>query len=160
MQLHEIVKQKSERIAERSKIKDTYEKDTARVQKEIEKLERLEKIALGGIDMKMVYTAEHILDVQGKPFNLVDGKRLTAEAARDIAFGCTYLSKGYYGNKRYGEYYQNSNHEYGYGPKHGYIVDEVGLKRDWRTVELDDEQKDACIYYLLNYEKIHSLVKQ
>lgn len=126
---------------------------------EIERLRRLEAVAAAGVDIAKVQLAETILVVEGQPSIHVDGRCIADEAIRDLATGCRHLKKEFFGNKRYDSYYQACDCSYGMGPRHGSIVDEVGLNRDARGRELTAEETDACIYYLMNYSTI-KLAKQ
>ena len=154
--LHEIVKERSEKQQELELKRKTFEGESYVLNIEIEELKRLENVAQAGLDLQKVQAAEAVLSVTGDPYGGADssfGSPTIAELAIvDIATGCKHLKAEYYGNKRYESYYQRSNHPYGYGPRHGSIVDEIALKHP--DVELSDEEKDACIYYLKNYAEV------
>jgi len=161
MKLFEIVTEKQAiEIAldiERKKFDEFVAKSTAR----LKELRRLQDMACGGINIDYVQIAEKVIAVEGKPHAITNdtqnGKTLADIAIEDIALGCPYLTTKYLGNKKYEGFYQRCDCEYGYGPRHGYIVDRIELKRD-RNIGITDEEKDACIYYLKNrlYEKVPS----
>lgn len=74
--------------------------------------------------------------------------RLSA-AKKDIANGFKWLKRGYYGAKHYDRWsYQDSDHDYRYGPSHGRIVSEIGLKPDARERDITPEETEACLYAL------------
>ena len=143
----------------------TFESEKQILQADILELKRLENVAENGLDLDKIQIAETVIYVSGNPYGQTSGDaRTIAECAIiDIANDCIKLRAEYFGNKRYSGYYQRSDHEYGMGPKHGSIVDEIELTREFRKglagdAKLTDEQKDACIYYLKNYELIKSAV--
>lgn len=67
------------------------------------------------------------------------------------------LKNVYFGTKNYDRWYgQASYHEYGYGPKHGSTVFAVGLKEGARKRDLTDQEREACIYVMRNFETIEN----
>ncbi len=108
-----------------------------------------------GYDMDKIKLAQQILYVEGDPCALTNEcKRIVHRVISDIKANTIYLKRGYFGNKKYSGYYQSSDHPYSAGPNHGYIVDSVGLRKPFREKDLTDEEKEACIYYMTNYEKL------
>lgn len=163
MKLHEIVKRKSELGATYGNLKKEYDEKVKAIQSEVKNLERLETIAMNDLNLDYVQIAESVMYVRGNPYGETDdvskfgSSAIAFCAINDIANGCSHLKKEFYGNKTYSGYYQRCDCEYGYGPSHGWIKDEIGLKRDATKRDLTDEEKDACIYYLRNYKKIKGL---
>jgi hypothetical protein len=158
MTLPEIVKEKAKVREEQDRLKVDFEKKMNLLKNSEKQFERLEQIALKDINIHYVQIAESILRVQGDISALVDGRRINEAAALDIANDCSHMRREYFGNKRYEGYYQGSDHPYGYGPKHGGIVDMVGLKDPARR--LSEEEQTACIYYLMAYNRIYDLLNQ
>lgn len=156
MKLHEIVKQRNDLVAEREQLKRDYEKSKSRLDSKIKALMELESIGSNNINIEKVLIAENVMRVEGNIYGRTDGNSATIayDAIIDIANGCQKLKKEYFGNKKYSGYYQRCDCNYGYGPSHGVIVDRIGLKDEYRKTELSDDEKDACIYYLKNYEAI------
>lgn len=154
MKLHEIILEKGSLLQDLQKAKADFETIEKKITARMSDLNRLEKLALENHDIEKIQMAEKILYCIGNPDAVVENRRLTERAAIDIALNHPHLSEKYYGNKRYGSFYQGSDHTYGMGPSHGHIVDEVGMKHESRGQMLCDEEKDACIYYLKNYSKI------
>lgn len=161
MKLHEVVKARKQYEDMLANERSTFVKLEKDLLEKIENFKRLEVIGSENIDIEKVQIAEKILEVEGDPYGMTnDCKKTIAESAiEDIANGCEYLQKRYFGNKRYDRFYQREDHEYGYAPKHGHIVDSIGFRRDLLSKELTGDQKDACIYYLKNYQKIKEVVK-
>lgn len=152
--LHEIITEIAETeqmLREETKL---YEKTKSTLTNSLAKLKELQDIALSGLDIQLTQIATQVLHIYGNISGTCQGERLTDLAAVDIAKGCPHLKTKGFSNKRYEGFYQREDHNYGYGPKHGYIVDEIELRQQYRTIYLTDEQKDACIYYLKNYSKI------
>ena len=74
-------------------------------------------------------------------------QRQIAAAIEDLQAGCPAMRREYFGVKQYAGFGdQESNHPYGYGPKHGSIWFSIGLKN--LKVGLMDEQTIACIQWL------------
>lgn len=77
---------------------------------------------------------------------------LITDAKQDLATGCKKLKTVYFGQKRYEGFDQREDHKYGYGPRHGYIYQSIGLRNPER--ELSDEQIEACLYTLENIDVV------
>jgi hypothetical protein len=165
MKLHEIIKRKSELGAEHGKLHKEYETAMGKIKSEVQELERLETAAMNDLNIDYIQIAESVMYVRGNPYGVTDdvskfgSSKIAFKAINDIATGCSHLKKEFYGNKTYSGYYQGCDCNYGYGPNHGSICDEIGLRDSARKRELTSDEKDACIYYLRNYEKIKALVK-
>lgn len=158
MKLHEIIARKIELNRQQSILTKEYQETLKTITTEYDSLERLEKAAMNDLNIDYIQIAESVMYVHGNPYGLTDDRGFIADAAiSDIANGCKKLKKEYFGNKVYSGYYQRCDCEYGYGPSHGGIRDEIGLKSDVRKRELTSDEKDACIYYLKNYTKINEL---
>lgn len=68
------------------------------------------------------------------------------------------LRHEYFGTKSYDRWHgQREDHEYGCGPRHGSMIFEIGLKREARDRELTAEEREACIYYCVNLERIQAI---
>lgn len=156
--LSQIIKEKMEYGKELAILrKETEEKEKTLLSK-IRELERLEKLGTtidSNVDLNKIQLAESVLIVSGNPV----GKNINRRAISKIANDPDYLKRYFIGNKRYEGFYQECDWEYGYGPRHGSIVDKIGLTNDARKRDLTEEEKDACIYYLTNIEKIQELSK-
>lgn len=123
-----------------------------------------EQIALhsAGLDMAKIALARSVLYLSGSYRNGGDRRdSVVRDAMHWFATGtkpeACYrgLDQVAYGTKNYDRWSgQRSDHEYGWGPSHGWIVFAVGLKNPRN--ELTEEQREACLYYLVNIEAIES----
>lgn len=159
LSLHQIIKNKIDAQKELKNLREDFERSEKALNNKINNLIRLEKLSLEDNYIDKIQVAESILYTSGNITVSVDGNSLANRAITDIANGLTHLRKAYFGNKRYEGYYQNSNHTYHCGPSHGSIFDEIGLKKEVRERELSDHEKDCCIYYLKNYDKIKGVTQ-
>lgn len=151
--LHEIIKEKTELTKELSELRVAFEKNADMLKSKISDLERLEKIGTSidaKLDLEKIQIAESVLIIGGNPI----GKNINRRAILKIANNPEYLQTNFIGNKRYEGFYQECDCEYGYGPRHGNIVDRIGLKSNARSNGISEEQRDACIYYLTNIKQI------
>ena len=93
-------------------------------------------------------------DWEGGHLREVGPRRQTSEMRRqfdraieDLQAGCPVMRREYFGVKSYDQWpSQESNHTYGFGPKHGAIWFSIGLRNP--TAELTDEQRIACVQWL------------
>lgn len=154
MYLHEIVKKRSDLQIRKAILFAEYKKQSEILEKQIEELNRMEQVGASGLDIEKVALSESILYCHGDIWQEVGDRRIGSAAVIDIANDCKHLNERYFGNKVYGSYHQRCDCEYGMGPSHGSIQEEIGLRKEFRGVPLNDEQKDACIYYLRNYKAI------
>lgn len=154
--LHEIVKTRIDKENELSEKRKIFEQEKNKLISEIKELKRLENVGSQGIDLLKVQMAENIIFIKGNPLGKIDSGTTTILdlAINDIAENFHHLKNAYFGNKSYEAFYQRYNCEYGLGPKHGSVVDMIGLKSQYRDKLITDEEKDACIYYLKNYSLI------
>jgi hypothetical protein len=138
-------------------LKSAFESDMKSMQDTRSELLFAQKLLLNDLDLEKVSIADSILRVEGDVTRNCEGEVIAELAAADIAKGCKHLKTRYFGNKRYDGFYQRNDSEYGYGPKHGSIVERVGLKDTSKI--LNPDEQEACIYMLLNYKKIIQAVK-
>tara|TARA_R100000781_G_scaffold109216_1_gene74087 strand:+ start:3102 stop:3593 length:492 start_codon:yes stop_codon:yes gene_type:complete len=156
--LSQIIKEKTDLGKELAIFRQETEKKEKVLLSQIRELERLEKLGTSidsNIDLNKLQLAESVLIVSGNPV----GKNIHHRAISRMANNPDSLKREFIGNKRYEGYYQECDCEYGYGPRHGSIVDRIGLNNSARNRDLTEEEKDACIYYLTNIEKIQELSK-
>lgn len=145
----DVIKERITLTKELASKRETFQKEEKELVDKISKLKRLENIGATGLDLDKVELAEKILSIQGNPY----GHKIIHLAIDDIATGCNHLKNKYFGNKRYEGFYQRQDCEYGYGPKHGAIVDKIALKSSYQR-DLTPDEQDACIYYLQNFVSI------
>ncbi len=124
-------------------------------------------IAAAGLDDGKITTAKTVLTVYGR---FVDGgeerESVIEDAIADLLAGGVKLRHQGFGTKSYGRWHgQRSDHTYGYGPKHGSTIFQVGLAKEFRAdeysakdthVSLTDEQLSAAIYCLRNLTRIQA----
>lgn len=162
--LFEIVKERYAKQVELFNLTKEFKTKETCLENEIKELKRLENIGENNLDLQKIQIAETLLIIRGNPYGNAEsefGKPPIANVAIiDIANGCPTLKSHYFGNKRYGGYYQRCDCSYGSCPTHGSIVDEIGLQSEARTKDLTDDEKDACIYYLKNYPLIAEAKKK
>ncbi|HHX31451.1 MAG TPA: hypothetical protein GX712_02540 [Bacteroidales bacterium] len=156
--LHEIVKERFTKQNELSQKTEAFKKEQAKLNSEIQELLRLENVAHNGLDLDKIQIAEKLIWIRGNPFGKTSdvtkfGGIVIAECAIiDIAEDCKKMRTQFFGNKKYEGFYQRCDCEYGYGPRHGSIVDRIGLID--KEHQFTDDEKDACIYYIKNYNAV------
>ncbi len=156
--LFEIVKERDDLQKALKELVDSFGKSKEDLEYKISELERIEEVAENGIDIDKIQIAESVIFVSGNPYGKTSDVTqfhnpcIAEKAIIDIANGCKFLKTNFFGNKTYESFYQGCSCEYGFGPKHGSIVDRIELRNPKK--ELSDNEKDACIYYLKNYENI------
>lgn len=138
-------------------------KETARLQAAIRCADEAVLLGAAGLDLALVHLAESVLLLGGKyAAGGLDRESVVRDAIAQIATG---EKQGYRGlweerfaTKNYAHWTgQRSDAEYGCGPKHGSIVFSIGLCREVRQRdprELTPAERDACVYYLTNIERI------
>lgn len=135
-----------------------------RIRGEIEKREAVIKLSADGIDHDKVALAKTIIYVTDYTKGGDEWKSCVADAITQLSTGepkrPVYgdLWRRYFGTKSYDRWHgQRSDHEYGYGPRHGSIIFRVEITRDARARkqwELTPEEVEAAIYYLTNLTRI------
>lgn len=146
MTLIEIETKMSNTVSERDATIRNHENFLDRTDKFIKELQRQREIIMNGLNQNYISTAEEILYVGGLRNNYYDST-VVRDAINDIVNNCVKIKNEYFGSKNYsGWTYQREDHKYGYGPKHGHIVFEIGLRNPKQ--ELTEEEKECCLYYL------------
>ena len=121
---------------------------------EEQKLLRQKNIILNGSDIEIVMNAERFIEIEGFKKYYGNENPTTVgcldEAITDVASGFKSLRERYFGCKNYDRWVcQRCDADYGYGPKHGYIVFSIGLKHEWRKeIEIKDSDVEDILYYL------------
>ena len=138
---------------EREAIIKAHKKELSELDSKIEKLRKLNGVAVAGFDLSKVSMAESLVRVSGSPDSPERG-RAVSRAVKKVACEPIPMRRQYVGVKQcsgFGD--QGCDCEYGMGPRHGHIVFRIeSLKRkdEWSEIE-----RDAAIYYLSNISKIH-----
>lgn len=119
-----------------------------------------------GLDLDKIEEAKAVVYVRGEYARAgKDKESVIEDAIKQLATGVpareTYsdLWLTYFGTKDYDAWHgQRSDHNYGYGPRHGSIRFQVGVNSDVRSArkqsELTAEEIEASIYYLTNIQRI------
>lgn len=164
MNLAEIVLRRNELVAQRTQADKDHEKSQKVLTNEIVSLNEQLRIIELQLDAAKIQLAEQVIYVKGAYIPAGDDTEKVQSAINDLADGCSktgygHLRTEYFGCKNYDRWYhQGSNHSYGFGPSHGSIVFEIGLKptmlENLKTREMTTEERDAAIYYLLNLKPI------
>lgn len=161
--LTEIISARLASEKELTKLTEEYRAARDRLTEAIAFCKEQEAILGSGLDLEKINLGRKILRIQGDPYGITDGcsgkdNTIAEEAVRDIMDGCRKLRTEYFGNKRYGRYYQRNDCRYGWGPSCGGIVDRIGL-RNWQDDfrELTPEEVEAAIYYIRNYNQIKNI---
>ena len=121
---------------------------------EEQELLRQKNIILNGSDIEKVMNAERFIEIEGFRKYYGDENPTTVgcldEAIADAASGFKALRERYFGCKNYDRWVcQRCDADYGYGPKHGYIVFRIELKPEWRKeIEIKDSDVEDILYYL------------
>lgn len=144
---------------------DTSKREESRIRFELSLAEQAIQVASQGIDLQLISVAESVIYVGGSYTNAGEDKRsVLDDAIAQIATGekqsRSNLWSEYFGTKDYAHWHgQRSDHGYGYGPRHGSVIFSIGFKlpvRDRCPQELTEEERQACVYYLTNLERIQS----
>lgn len=115
------------------------------------------------LDLAKIDLARQVLELHGTHAKGGQGRDGVVRDAMDwFATGKSQAYSGldtvYFGTKSYAEWYgQREDHAYNYGPRHGSTIFSIGLKRKFRApydAVLTEDQREACLYYLLNIERI------
>lgn len=145
MNLAKLEQEKMSKHYELQELRYAFENQVKRIQSQIADIEKQQGCLLANMDETKVQIAESVLRFS-QGFSRLD-KSVIKRAIEDIANGCKELSYQYLGIKDYAHWTgQRSDHNYGYGPKHGYIVFSIGLKQPNQS--LSSVEQEASIYYL------------
>ncbi len=123
--------------------------------------------ATEGLDAGKIATAQSVLRVYGFYERGGDDRAsVISDAIKQLATGEPVrpvygdLWRVQFATKNYDRWQgQRSDHEYGYGPKHGSIVFSVGFTDEVRKRDpqvLTPEEVEAAIYYLTNIQRVQS----
>ena len=137
--------------------KMNFDKYTHDYKNKIKYLEDKLRLLQHNIDVRKIERGKALLLLQF-PYNSNEHitypiyESLIVAAQDDLISGCKILKNQYIGQKRYEGFDQRSDHKYGYGPKHGYIYQRIGLKHP--ECDLSDDDIECCLYLLSNIDVI------
>lgn len=146
--------------AELASLEASYKAESSRLHTEIMNRQAILSVAHHGFDPDKVALAKTVISVSDYRNGGADWHSCITDAVNQLATGKP--ARQYYGDiwlqsfntKNYDRWTgQRSDHEYGYGPRHGSICFSLGLTaacraRDPRVITPDETE--AAIYYLLN----------
>lgn len=143
-------------LLEKNNLTLEYSKKMNLINDEIKKINDNIYLFSHNIDVSKLELGQKILSIgfhrnyYKKEFYMINSQ-LIDDCKTDILNNFKRLKEEYFGYKEYDGYYQRSDHNYGYGPSHGSIVESIGLNKDYRNKEtFTDEEKEACFYLLEN----------
>lgn len=141
LDLDTLIKRKEHLIKE-------FETRKATLDREIASLEVTKQLVLKNFTPEKIADAKQLLKVRGiRHFRYGDTRKAVLAAIDDIAHGVVKLRTEYIGCKNYdGFYCQREDHKYGYGPRHGSTVFEIGLRDPSHT--FSDYDIEVCLYFL------------
>lgn len=131
--------------------------------RELARLDAKAAMVAANLDVDRIQRALDVINIRGEawagpahdPVNR-DRLRVVDDAIADLAAGAPRLRNVYFGTKDYDRFVdQRCDCDYGYGPKHGWIVFSVGLCRRHRQPTW--EQIEDALYLLHAFE--HGTIK-
>ena len=139
----------------------------AAIRADIRKHSLLMETATEGLDADRLALAKTVIYVRGTYARAgEDRASVVHDAIKQLATGETIrptygdLMRVYFGTKNYYRWSgQRSDHEYGYGPKHGYTCFAIGFTENTRKrcqSDLTPDEVEAAVYYLANLERVQS----
>jgi hypothetical protein len=154
------------RSALSSHLKEAAETET-RLRSEIRAREAVLAMSASGIDHEKVALGRRVVSIYGTyAHGGQDRAGVIADAIKQLATGEPIrpeygdLWRVTFGTKNYdGWRGQRSDHQYGYGPRHGSVCFSVGLTPEVRKgtpADLTPEQIEAAIYLLTNLERVQA----
>lgn len=128
-----------------------HERELAQFDGAIRQAERERELVLRGVPLDVVRTAESVLEVRGRGrAGDHEARAMIAAAIDDLAGGARELRHDYFGTKDYDRWRgQGVKCEYGRSPSHGSVVFSIGLRDDARRRELEPDEVEASILYLM-----------
>jgi hypothetical protein len=148
MYLHEAEKNLIDLKNTKDQIQKKYSDDIKSIDHKINQATIDRDLLMKDFNLDKINLAKSFIYVEGVD-NIGQGESGSAlnDAIKDFSEGVKYLRTRYIGCKQYdGFYMQRTDCEYGYGPRHGYIIFRIGLK-DTKH-EFVDIEIDSCIYYI------------
>jgi hypothetical protein len=152
-----------------SSIGESFAATVEAMKNNLKEVNRLLLLHANNINVDKIKLAESIMDFGEWARGGEDRKSVMDDAIMQLTTGLPIrkdycdLWVTYFGTKNYAHWSgQRSDHTYGYGPKHGSTCFSVGLKRavrDRKPQHLMPDEVDACLYYLMNIERIQAASK-
>jgi hypothetical protein len=128
-------------------LKKKAEEEITLEKEELEKTRNHLNLLFLNIDTDKYARAEKLIYIS------YEGNRINPDlvnlAVSDVLSGAKNLKTEYYGMKRYAGYFQESHHRYGCGPRHGTVVQSIGLKGENTNREYTDQEIEDMLYMLI-----------
>ncbi|WP_046111789.1 hypothetical protein [Aquincola tertiaricarbonis] len=162
MSLAQHERKKAELLTALANEKVQHDKTVAGIRRSLETVNAAILLATAGLDEAKLQLAESVLDVFSDYNNAGEDRALVLEQAVQLVLAKGSLLKvRFVGTKNYAHWHgQAVEIEYGYGPKHGWVIFRIGLheavRRRTGTELLTDDEVEAAVYYLRNLERIHA----
>lgn len=166
MKLTTAAREKHELQATLKAYLETAATEERRLREEIREREAVLSMSAEGIDHDRVALAKSVVYATDYEKGGDDRASCIAGAVKQLSTGKPLrplygdLWQVCFATKNYDRWRgQRSDHQYGFGPKHGSICFEIGITPDARTrgqADLTPDEIEAAIYYLLNIERIQA----
>lgn len=145
---------------------DEYKATRTAIQERIAKIRQTVNESVAGLDSDQIALAETVLCVHGS-YASAGADRASAlhDAIKELSLnGGGKLWEQHFSTKNYDRWHgQRSDHGYGYGPKHGYLIFSIGIPLDIRKRDpqhLSPEEVEAAVYYLTHLSRIQDTKEQ
>lgn len=161
--LLEIYKELEKNNTAQKKLQENYENELRILQAQKKELETKLQYEIDGINVKRIDNAKRFIHIDGlEEFGCGETISCVNELISDIVNDNYKILKEYYGCKNYeGFVCQRSDHPYGYGPRHGYIVFCINATQDFRRGEITPNEKDKNdMLYMLENVKNHKIKEE
>lgn len=157
--LSEITLRREELLQERKAVHQDFRAKDKALESRLKALCTDEAVLCAGFDVERIKRARDLVTIRGRvsdvrhgayPDQRRDSVRPSAlnDAVVEIAKGGGRLLSEFIGVKNYDHFGdQRSDHQYGYGPRHGNIVFSIGLRHPDKTPLTPDQIEDA-LYFL------------
>lgn len=148
---------------------DTAKQEEAQLRSEIRNRELVLSMSESGLDGDRIALARTIVRATDYSRGGADRDSCRRDAIKQLSTGKPIrvhygdLWRVYFGTKNYDRWQgQRSDHDYGYGPKHGSVCFKIGVTEDARKRDQSDlapQEVEAAIYFLVNLERIQKAEK-
>lgn len=159
--LIDVEKELSALQSEKARLEQEYLDSKRRVEWLIKEAQLSKNLLMANFDLSKIDTAKKAMYIRGFWYaDYNEAKAAILEAIQKVVSESEYLTKNYIGCKNYeGFVCQREDHKYGYGPRHGHIVFEIGYNSPKEV--LTGEVAEACIYWLnLLLDKTYLKIEQ
>jgi hypothetical protein len=155
-----LEKQKIELEQELKQLTKDYKVSKGILEKYIKKLQSKINLASNEEILEKIENVKDVLLLKGLKYSgRGDTESRLKEAIRTFSLEPKFFSTDYIGCKNYDRWTcQGVQFKYGMGPRHGSVVFEIGLKRDYRRIDIEEYIDD--ILSVLNYVQSLTTLKR